>query len=91
MNRTPGRRGVPDRKVFAGIVFILLSGTPWKKLPSELGYDKHDPVGYNIGNSRNGTRPKTVLTDAVGGRSHRTSDSPGDSSPPIRTADPFPG
>ena len=26
-----------------------------------LGYDKHDPVGR--GNSRNGTRTKTVLTE----------------------------
>jgi transposase-like protein len=28
-----------------------------------LGYDKHDPAGRNTGNSRNGTRSKTVLTD----------------------------
>ena len=27
------------------------------------GYDKHDPAGKNTGNSRNGTRSKTVLTD----------------------------
>lgn len=26
-------------------------------------YDKHDPGGRNTGNSRNGTRAKTVLTD----------------------------
>lgn len=38
LNRTPGRRGVPDRKVFGGIVFVLLTGIPWKKLPPELGY-----------------------------------------------------
>ncbi len=28
-----------------------------------LGYDKGDPVGKNGGNSRNGVRAKTVLTD----------------------------
>jgi Transposase, Mutator family len=28
-----------------------------------LGYDKHDPVGRNRGNSRNGIRSKTVLTE----------------------------
>jgi hypothetical protein len=28
-----------------------------------LGYDKHDPAGHNTGNSRNGTRAKTVLTE----------------------------
>ena len=37
-NRRPGRRGVADRRVFAGIVFVLLTGIPWKKLPPELGY-----------------------------------------------------
>ncbi|ORB76789.1 IS256 family transposase, partial [Mycobacterium timonense] len=31
-----------------------------------LGYDKHDREGHGSGNSRNGTRPKTVLTDACG-------------------------
>ncbi|MBB4966907.1 transposase-like protein [Saccharothrix violaceirubra] len=28
-----------------------------------LGYDKHDPAGRGTGNSRNGIRSKTVLTD----------------------------
>jgi putative transposase len=37
-----------------------------EELAEHLGYDKHDPAGYNTGNSRNGTRSKTVLTDAVG-------------------------
>jgi putative transposase len=29
------------------------------------GSDKHDPAGRNGGNSRNGTRAKTVLTESV--------------------------
>ncbi|MFI9080842.1 transposase [Streptomyces sioyaensis] len=33
------------------------------ELTCHLGYEKHDPVGRKGGNSRNGTRPKTVLTD----------------------------
>ncbi|MFJ4687094.1 IS256 family transposase [Streptomyces sp. NPDC088789] len=33
------------------------------EITDHLGYDKHDPVGKNSGNSRNGTRSKTVLTD----------------------------
>jgi putative transposase len=33
------------------------------EITDHLGYDKHDPVGKNSGNSRNGTRAKTVLTD----------------------------
>jgi hypothetical protein len=33
------------------------------EITDHLGYDKHDPAGKNGGNSRNGTRSKTVLTD----------------------------
>jgi transposase-like protein len=33
------------------------------EITDHLGYDKHDPAGHNSGNSRNGTRTKTVLTD----------------------------
>jgi putative transposase len=33
------------------------------EITDHLGYDKHDPAGRNTGNSRNGTRSKTVLTD----------------------------
>ena len=33
------------------------------EMTEHLGYDKHDPVGRGSGNSRNGTRSKTVLTE----------------------------
>ena len=33
------------------------------EMSEHLGYDKHDPAGRNSGNSRNGTRAKTVLTE----------------------------
>jgi transposase-like protein len=33
------------------------------EMTGHLGYDKHDPMGRNGGNSRNGTRSKTVLTE----------------------------
>ncbi len=33
------------------------------ELEDHLGYEKHDPAGRNGGNSRNGRRGKTVLTD----------------------------
>lgn len=33
------------------------------ELTGHLGYDKHDPAGHGSGNSRNGTTPKTVLTE----------------------------
>jgi putative transposase len=31
------------------------------ELTHHLGYEKHDPAGYNSGNSRNGSSPKTVM------------------------------
>jgi putative transposase len=34
-----------------------------EEISEHLGYDKGDPVGRNGGNSRNGTRTKTVLTE----------------------------
>src|SRR4051794_1277136 len=34
-----------------------------EEMSAHLGYDKHDPVGRNRGNSRNGVRAKTVLTE----------------------------
>jgi transposase-like protein len=33
------------------------------EITDHLGYEKHDAEGRNSGNSRNGTRAKTVLTD----------------------------
>ncbi|WP_156448661.1 IS256 family transposase, partial [Mycobacterium sp. NAZ190054] len=33
------------------------------EMTEHLGYDKHDPAGHGSGNSRNGTRAKTVLTE----------------------------
>lgn len=34
------------------------------EMTDHLGYEKHDRAGRGSGNSRNGTSPKTVLTDA---------------------------
>lgn len=41
----------------------LLESALEGEITDHLGYDKHDPAGKNGGNSRNGTRSKTVLTD----------------------------
>ncbi|CAM5341648.1 Mutator family transposase (Fragment) OS=Streptomyces griseomycini OX=66895 GN=FHS37_006863 PE=3 SV=1 [Streptomyces griseomycini] len=41
----------------------LLESALEGEITGHLGYDKHDPAGKNGGNSRNGTRSKTVLTD----------------------------
>lgn len=32
------------------------------EMAEHLGYDKHDPAGHGSGNSRNGSRAKTVFT-----------------------------
>ena len=34
-----------------------------EEMTGRLGYDKHDPAGRGSGNSRNGSTPKTLLTD----------------------------
>jgi putative transposase len=34
-----------------------------EELTGHLGYDKHDPAGRGSGNNRNGTTPKTLLSD----------------------------
>ncbi|KOU22545.1 IS256 family transposase [Streptomyces sp. WM6368] len=41
----------------------LLESALEGEITDHLGYDKHDPAGKNGGNSRNGTRAKTVLTE----------------------------
>lgn len=41
----------------------LLESVLQGEITDHLGYDKHDAAGKNGGNSRNGKRSKTVLTD----------------------------
>jgi transposase-like protein len=41
----------------------LLESALEGEITDHLGYDRHDPAGRNTGNSRNGTRSKTVLTE----------------------------
>jgi len=33
------------------------------EMTEHVGYEAHDPVGHHSGNSRNGSRSKTVITD----------------------------
>jgi putative transposase len=37
-----------------------------QELTEHVGHDKHAPAGKETGNVRNGTRPKTVLTEGSG-------------------------
>ncbi len=43
---------------------LVLESSLQGELDAHLGYGKHDPAGRDGGNSRNGTRAKTVLTEA---------------------------
>jgi putative transposase len=49
--------------LLAGLTKTVLEAGLEAELTDHLGYSKHDPRGRNHGNSRNGTRTKTVLTD----------------------------
>jgi putative transposase len=42
---------------------VVLESALDGEITDHLGYDKHDSAGNNSGNSRNGTRTKTVLTE----------------------------
>lgn len=41
----------------------VLESAPEGEITDHLGYEKHDSAGRGSGNSRNGGRARTVLTD----------------------------
>jgi hypothetical protein len=49
--------------VLTGLTKRVLEAGLEAELTEHLGYDKHAIAGRDGGNSRNGTRPKTVLTE----------------------------
>jgi len=49
--------------LLAGLTKTVLETALESELTDHLGYEKHDPVGRNGGNSRNGARSKTVITE----------------------------
>ena len=42
---------------------MVIEGALEGELDDHLGYSRHDPAGRDRGNSRNGRRAKTVITD----------------------------
>lgn len=48
--------------LLSGLTKTVLETAPEAEMTGHLGYDKYDPAGRDGGNSRNGTRAKTVLT-----------------------------
>jgi putative transposase len=49
--------------LLAGLTKTVLEAALEAEMTEHLGYEAHDPAGHHSGNSRNGTRTKTVLTD----------------------------
>jgi len=46
-----------------GLTKTVLEAALEGEMTEHLGYGAHDPAGHHSGNSRKGTRPKTVITD----------------------------
>ncbi len=61
--KTGGLQLTGEGGVLQQLTKRLLESALEGEITDHLGYDKHDPAGKNSGNSRNGTRSKTVLTD----------------------------
>src|ERR1700712_1957541 len=49
--------------LLTGLTKTVLETALEAEITDHLGYDKHDPMGRSGQNSRNGPRPKTVLTE----------------------------
>jgi len=61
--RAEGVELVGPGGLLTGLTKTVLETALEAEMSEHLGYDKHDPAGRNRGNSRNGTRTKTVLTE----------------------------
>jgi transposase-like protein len=61
--RADGVQLIGEGGLLTGLTKSVLETALEEEISDHLGYDKHDPAGRNGGNSRNGTRPKTVLTE----------------------------
>ena len=62
--RSEGLRLTGEGGLLARLTKRVVESAVEGEMDDHLGYGKHDPAGRNGGNSRNGTRDKTVLTEA---------------------------
>jgi putative transposase len=62
--RTEGLKLTGEGGLLARLTKVVVESALEGEMDDHLGYGKHDPAGRNGGNSRNGSRPKTVLTEA---------------------------
>ena len=66
--RAEGLKLTGEGGLLGRLTKVVIESALEGEMDDHLGYGKHDPAGRNGGNSRNGTRPKTVLTPGgVGG------------------------
>ena len=61
--RTGGLKLTGQGGLLGQLTKMVVEGALEGELDDHLGYGKHDPEGRDSGNSRNGHRAKTVLTD----------------------------
>ena len=61
--RTEGLRLTGEGGLLGKLTKMVIEGALEGELDDHLGYEKNDPAGRDGGNSRNGHRAKTVLTD----------------------------
>jgi transposase-like protein len=61
--RAEGVELVGPGGLLTGLTKTVLETALEAEMSEHLGYDRHDPAGRDGGNSRNGTRMKTVLTE----------------------------
>ena len=61
--RSEGLRLTGEDGLLAQLTKRIIESAAEGEMDVHLGYAKHDPAGRDGGNSRNGARAKTVLTD----------------------------
>ena len=62
--RTGGLQLTGEGGLLGRLTKMVVEGALEGELDDHLGYARHDPAGRDGGNSRNGHRAKTVLTEA---------------------------
>ena len=62
--RSGGLRLTGEGGLLGKLTKMVVEGALEGELDDHLGYGRHDPAGRDGGNSRNGHRAKTVLTEA---------------------------
>ena len=62
--RAGGLRLAGEGGLLGKLTKMVIEGALEGELDDHLGYAKHDPAGRDSGNSRNGYRARTVITEA---------------------------